>query len=51
MQNFENFNIFKSDREMTNDDDISKNKENLEDRPFTFKITKRRSPWTSEVRI
>ncbi len=24
-------------------------KENFEERPFTFKITKKRSPWTPEV--
>jgi len=26
-------------------------KDSVEDRPFTFKITKRRSPWTNEVII
>lgn len=25
-------------------------KEAIEERPYTFKITKRRSPWTSEVK-
>jgi len=25
-------------------------KDSTEDRPFTFKITKRRSPWTNEVK-
>jgi hypothetical protein len=51
MINFEKLNIFKIDKPMKNNDDISKNKENYEDRPFTFKITKRRSPWTSEVTL
>jgi hypothetical protein len=48
MLNYQILNIFKIEKEMKNDD-ISKNKENYEDRPFTFKITKRRSPWTTEV--
>lgn len=26
-------------------------KENFDERPFTFKITKKRSPWTSEVSL
>lgn len=25
-------------------------KDSMEDRPFTFKITKRRTPWTVEVK-
>jgi len=25
-------------------------RDSFEDRPFTFKITKRRSPWTNEVK-
>jgi len=45
MLNFENSNKFKYN-DMKNDD---KNKENYEDRPFTFKITKRRTPWTPDV--
>ena len=47
MLNFEKTNIFKIEKGMKNE---NKNyKESSEERPFTFKITKRRSPWTAEV--
>jgi hypothetical protein len=45
---FDKLNIFKIDKEMKND---NMTKSNYEDRQFTFKITKRRSPWTTEVTI
>jgi len=47
MINFEKLNIFKIEKAMKNE--ISSEMENSEERPFTFKITKRRSPWTQEV--
>jgi hypothetical protein len=47
MINFEKVNIFKIEKEMKNE--ISQGKDLADDRPFTFKITKRRSPWTPEV--
>jgi hypothetical protein len=47
MLNFEKFNIFKIEKGMKNDS--RSEKEIYDDRPYTFKITKRRSPWTAEV--
>ena len=47
MINFEKLNIFKVEKEMKNE--IKGEREINEERPYTFKITKRRSPWTSEV--
>jgi hypothetical protein len=47
MINFVKLNIFKIEKGMKNE--IKQEKENNDDRPYTFKITKRRSPWTSEV--
>jgi hypothetical protein len=47
MINFEKLNIFKIAKGMKNE--MIDEKDNNEDRPYTFKITKRRSPWTSEV--
>jgi len=29
--------------------DQHNSKDSIEERPFTFKITKRRTPWTNEV--
>jgi hypothetical protein len=49
MINFEKLNIFKIQKEMKNE--MKAEKENFDDRPFTFKITKKRSPWTPEVRV
>ena len=49
MINFEKSNIFKIEKEMKNDTRIEK--ELTDERPFTFKITKRRSPWTPEVSL
>ncbi len=48
MINFEKLNIFKVEKEMKNEikDEIGL----YDDRPYTFKITKRRSPWNNEVR-
>ena len=47
MINFEKLNLFQIKKGMKNETKLDK--ENFEDRPFTFKITKKRSPWTSEV--
>ena len=49
MINFEKLNIFKIDKAMKNE--MRREKENSDERPYTFKITKRRSPWTPEVRF
>ncbi len=47
MINFEKLNIFKIEKEMKNE--MSQERENNDERSYTFKITKRRSPWTAEV--
>ena len=47
MLNFEKLNIFKIEKGMKNESKADK--ELYDDRPYTFKITKRRSPWTAEV--
>jgi hypothetical protein len=49
MINFEKVNIFKIEKEMKNE--TRQEKDLPDDRPFTFKITKRRSPWTPEVSL
>ncbi len=47
MFNFEKSNIFKIEKGMKNEN--INYKEKTDEKPFTFKITKRRSPWTKEV--
>ncbi len=47
MLNFEKLNIFKIEKGMKNE--FREEKEFYDERPYTFKITKRRSPWTAEV--
>jgi hypothetical protein len=44
---FEKLKLYQIKKGMKNETKFDK--ENFEDRPFTFKITKKRSPWTSEV--
>jgi len=46
---FEKLKLYQIKKGMKNE--TKSDKENFEDRPFTFKITKKRSPWTSEVSI
>ena len=49
MINFEKLNLFQIKKGMKNE--TNSEKENFEERPFTFKITKKRSPWTPEVNL
>ena len=49
MINFEKLNLFQIKKGMKNE--TNSEKENFEERPFTFKITKKRSPWTPEVSL
>jgi actin-related protein len=47
MINLEKLDIFKIEKGIKNEMEIER--ENIGDRSYTFKIIKRRSPWTSEV--
>ena len=49
MLNIKKFNIFQIEKEMKTEYKTEKEKIEDRDRAFTFKITKKRSPWTNEV--
>jgi hypothetical protein len=50
MLNIKKFNIFQIEKEMKTDYKTEKEKNEERDRAFTFKIIKKRSPWTIEVK-
>lgn len=49
MFNIKKFNIFQIEKEMKTESKTENQKNEERDRAFTFKITKKRSPWTIEV--